>query len=92
MQESRYMEFLKSKMAIARDSGFEISPARLNPSLLPHQKDIVAWAIKGGRRAIFAKFGLGKTVMEIEFCRQVIDDMPTLFDLIDDVTDKAVGT
>lgn len=73
MQESRYMEFLKSKMAIARDSGFEISPDRLNPALLPHQKDIVAWAIKGGRRAIFAKFGLGKTVMEIEFCRQVIN-------------------
>jgi len=66
------MEFLKSKMAIAKDTGFDISADSLNPALLPHQRDIVAWAIKGGRRAIFAKFGLGKTVMEVEFCKQVI--------------------
>lgn len=72
-KHSKYMEFLKSKMAIAKDTGFEISAYELNPALLPHQRDIVAWAIKGGRRAIFAKFGLGKTVMETEFCRKVID-------------------
>lgn len=68
------MEFLKSKMAIAKDTGFDISPDSLNQNLLPHQRDIVAWAIRGGRRAIFAKFGLGKTVMEVEFCRKVIDE------------------
>lgn len=73
MEKSKYMEFLKSKMAIAKDTGFEISPNELNAALLPHQRDIVSWAIKGGRRAIFAKFGLGKTVMETEFCRKVID-------------------
>jgi hypothetical protein len=67
------MEFLKSKMAIAKDTGFEVSPEDLNSALLPHQKDIVSWAISGGIRAIFAKFGLGKTVMEVEFCKQVID-------------------
>ena len=73
MEESKYIAFLKSKMAIAKDSGFEISPTNLNPALLPHQRDIVAWAIKGGKRAIFAKFGLGKTVMEVEFCKSVIE-------------------
>ena len=73
MNESKYMDFLKSKMAIAKDTGFEIEPSSLNPALLPHQKDIVAWAIRGGRRAIFAKFGLGKTVMEVEFCKTVIE-------------------
>ena len=73
MEESKYMEFLKSKMAIAKDSGFEVSPDKLNPALLPHQRDIVAWALRGGRRAIFAKFGLGKTVMEVEFCKRVIE-------------------
>lgn len=72
MEESKYLAFLKSKMAIARDTGFEVEPQFLNSALLPHQKDIVAWAIRGGRRAIFAKFGLGKTVMEVEFCKQVI--------------------
>lgn len=30
-------------------------------------------ALKGGRRALFESFGLGKTIQEIEFCKQVID-------------------
>ncbi len=68
-----YIDFLKTKMLISTDSGFEIDKNKLNPVMLPHQKDIVAWAIKGGCRAIFAKFGLGKTIMELEFCKQVID-------------------
>ena len=67
------MEFLKSKMAIAKDTGFEIEQEKLNSALLPHQKDIVQWALRGGRRAVFAQFGLGKTVMQIEFCKQVIN-------------------
>ena len=69
-----YIDFLKTKMAISADSGFEIDKNKLNPVMLPHQKDIVAWAIKGGCRAIFAKFGLGKTIMELEFCKQVVDN------------------
>ena len=73
MKKSKYMEFLKSKMAIAKDTGFEIAQEKLNPALLPHQKDIVQWALRGGRRAVFAQFGLGKTVMQIEFCKQVIN-------------------
>ena len=68
----QYIDFLKSKMAIAADSGFDIEADNLNTALKPHQRDIVAWALKGGRRAIFAKFGLGKTVMEIEFCHQTV--------------------
>lgn len=71
--ESKYMEFLKSKMAIAKNTGFEIDRERINSALLPHQKDIVEWAIKGGRRAVFAQFGLGKTVMQLEFCKQIVD-------------------
>jgi len=73
VKKSKYMEFLKSKMAIAKDTGFEIAQEKLNPALLPHQKDIVQWALRGGRRAVFAQFGLGKTVMQIEFCKQVIN-------------------
>lgn len=65
-----YLEFLKSKIEIATDSGFEIEPSQLNKALKPHQKDAVAWALRGGRRALFESFGLGKTVQEIEFCYQ----------------------
>lgn len=68
-----YIDFLKTKMAISNESGFDIDKSKLNSALLPHQKDIVQWAIKGGCRAIFAKFGLGKTIMELEYCKQVTD-------------------
>lgn len=71
MNNSKYIDFLKSKMAIAKDTGFEIDTSELNPALLPHQKDIIKWAIRGGRRAVFAQFGLGKTVIQLEFCKQV---------------------
>ena len=67
-----YIDFLKAKMDIAPDSGFEISPDEVNPILKPHERDAVVWAIKGGRRALFEAFGLGKTVQELEWCRIVI--------------------
>lgn len=66
-----YIDFLKSKMDIAQDSGFDISPDEVNPVLKPHQRDAVVWSVKGGRRALFEKFGLGKTAQELEFCRIV---------------------
>lgn len=68
-----YLEFLKSKIEIAKDSGFEINKNKINKALKPHQRDAVAWALKGGRRALFESFGLGKTVQELEFCKQAID-------------------
>lgn len=65
-----YKEFLESKIELAADSGFEIEPSQLNKALKPNQKDSVVWALRGGRRALFESFGLGKTVQEIEFCYQ----------------------
>lgn len=67
-----YLEFLKTKIDIAKDSGFEVTPEEINPVLKPHQNDAVRWALRGGRRALFESFGLGKTIQEIEFCYQVI--------------------
>ena len=63
-----YKEFLESKIELATDSGFVVEPERINKALKPHQADAVAWALKGGRRALFESFGLGKTVQELEFC------------------------
>ena len=67
-----YIDFLKSKIAIAPVSGFEVAKEDLHPALLPHQKDAVQWALKGGRRALFEAFGLGKTIQELEWCRQIV--------------------
>lgn len=67
-----YQEFLNGKVELAKESGFRINPNELNKALKPHQRDAVAWALRGGRRALFESFGLGKTVQEIEFVHQAI--------------------
>jgi DNA modification methylase len=64
-----YEEFLRSKIDIAKDTGFEISPDEVNPVLYPHDRDAVMWAVRGGRRALFESFGMHKTVQELEFAR-----------------------
>lgn len=66
-----YIEFLHTKVEVAPVSGFEVRPEDINPALKPHQRDAVMWAVKGGRRALFESFGLGKTVQELEWCRLV---------------------
>lgn len=67
-----YIDFLTSKIDIARETGFEVPVEEINPVLKPHQRDAVLWALKGGRRALFESFGLGKTVQELEFARIVV--------------------
>lgn len=57
-----YREFLETKIVLATESGFVVDPAEVNQVLKPHQRDAVMWALKGGRRALFESFGLGKTV------------------------------
>ena len=64
-----YEEFLKSKIKIAPDSGFEISPNEIHPVLKPHERDSVIWMVRGGCRALFSSFGLGKTITQLEVLR-----------------------
>ena len=51
-----YLDFLKTKVELATESGFTIEPSQLNKALKPHQRDAVAWALRGGRRALFDLF------------------------------------
>lgn len=67
-----YQEFLQTKIEIAQGSGFEISRDEINTALKPHQRDAVIWAVRGGCRALFESFGLGKTAQEIEYCHQIV--------------------
>jgi len=66
-----YTDFLKSKMCISDRKGFSVGQNLINPMLKPHQKDIVQWSLDGGRRAIFASFGLGKSFMQLECLRLI---------------------
>ena len=65
-----YMRFLESKACEAPKSGFDPGD-NISDVLFPHQRDIVRWACKGGRRAIFAAFGLGKSLMQLELMRLI---------------------
>lgn len=60
-----YMEFVADKRTHAPHSGFDPGDS-VSSVLFPHQRDIVRWAVLGGRRAIFAAFGLGKSLMQLE--------------------------
>lgn len=68
-----YSSFLKEKIKLAAVSGLHVEACEVNPILKPHQRDIVLWAVRGGKRAIFAAFGLGKSVIQIEILRLVTE-------------------
>lgn len=48
-----YQEFLESKIVVSDEYGQQNVDYDLNAILFGHQRDIVKWALKGGRRAIF---------------------------------------
>jgi hypothetical protein len=70
MNES-YAEFLAAKQRSDKPTGFE--PSNIHEGLFPFQRDIVRWACRRGRAAIFADCGLGKTPMQLEWARQVCE-------------------
>jgi hypothetical protein len=59
-----YRQFLERKRMVDPMTGLTSVPP-LPSFLFPHQRDIVAWALRRGRAAIFAGTGLGKTAMEL---------------------------
>jgi DNA modification methylase len=66
---SSYEAFLKAKTVTADEFGFDVDPSEVNPILKPHQRDIVCWAVRRGRAALFEAFGLGKTMQQLEVVR-----------------------
>jgi len=68
---SDYAEFLRQKIKLASFDGFDVAPEEINPQLRPHTRDIVRWAVQGGNRAVFASFGLHKTVTALEWFRLI---------------------
>lgn len=68
-----YLQFLESKKQVAISSGFEKPKESMNPNLFDWQKDIVFWALKKGRAALFEDCGLGKTIQQLEWAQSVSD-------------------
>ncbi|MGJ5149845.1 DNA methyltransferase [Bradyrhizobium sp. HKCCYLR1023] len=66
-----YDQFLEDKIVVAPLRGIEVPRDGLHPYLKPHCKDLTVWALRLGCAAIFASFGLHKTAMQLEWCRQL---------------------
>lgn len=72
MDHSDYLAFLRRKIKLASFAGFDIADDEINPILKPHQRACVKWAVRGGNRALFERFGLGKSVQQLEIVRLVM--------------------
>jgi hypothetical protein len=66
-----YTAFLESKFKFSQFHGFDVAASEVNPALKPFSRDVVRWALKGGRRALFLSFGLHKSVTQIEIMRLI---------------------
>lgn len=66
-----YDDFLKSKQIVSEAKGMDVPTESISGHLFDFQRDIVVWALKKGRSAIFAGTGLGKTLMQLEWSRHI---------------------
>jgi hypothetical protein len=64
-----YREFLKTKQIVNKPIGFKINENDINPILFDHQKDAVLWSLKNGTALNAFDVGLGKTGIQLEWCR-----------------------
>lgn len=64
-----YDDFLKQKEIVIADSGF--NPTSLNENLFDFQRDIVTWALRKGKAALFEDTGLGKTIQQLSWADAV---------------------
>lgn len=64
-----YTQFLARKTARIETPGRTITAADIHPLLHLWQNDLVRWAVRTSRAAIWADTGLGKTLMQLEWAR-----------------------
>ena len=65
-----YESFLANKKQVVQATGLNVLP-ELNSKLFDFQRDIVKWALKRGKAAIWADCGLGKTFMQCEWASHI---------------------
>ncbi|HEV7658811.1 MAG TPA: DNA methyltransferase [Allosphingosinicella sp.] len=68
-----YLDFVKAKAVRAPELGLPVAIGDVHPLLHRHQPVLVKWLVEGGRRALFANFGLGKTMIQLEAMRLVLE-------------------
>lgn len=68
----RYEVFLSSKAIRTVASGIDVNDSQIHPVLFPFQRDVVKWACRKGRSAVFLDTGLGKTYVSLEWARLIV--------------------
>lgn len=66
----KYEEFIWRKSQAQGGGGIE--PIWMPPLLFPFQQDLVVWALKKGRAAIYADCGLGKTPCQLAWAENIV--------------------
>lgn len=69
MSHPVYADFLARKATRASSDGHPCHPDEVHSFLHPWQRDLVAWAVRTGRAALWEDTGLGKTVQQLEWAR-----------------------
>jgi DNA modification methylase len=74
----QYVEFLEKKAVMTGTQGFKRHSR--NPNLFPFQHECIDRIIEMGSAGLFADCGLGKTIMQLEWCDNVSIEtgLPTL--------------
>jgi len=65
-----YKAYLEKKSSDKTSCGF--SPRFMPDYLFDFQKDLIDWAIRKGKAALFADCGLGKSIMEMSWAENII--------------------
>jgi len=65
----KLLDFIEKKRMKATFYGRDVDPADCHPLLKDFQRDVVAWAARKGRAAMFLDTGLGKTYCQLEWAR-----------------------
>lgn len=68
-----YTAFLAAKGHIAPSIGVDVPHDALHPQLFAWQRDVVGWALRKGRAALFCNTGMGKTFMQLVWAQHAAD-------------------
>lgn len=71
MMTDTYTQFLESKINLVERHGLAVDPTSFHPSLMPHQIDMAAWALKTGCALVAASFGLGKSRVQCQIALSI---------------------
>jgi hypothetical protein len=68
---SGYREFIEGKHLDLKSYGFDVEPNHVNQHAFEWQKNVIRWALKRGRAALFLDTGLGKTLCQLSWAENV---------------------